>query len=294
MPSLTEIVADLPLSLPAKLRGLRLLARAGLKQAGLRAWAAEHPDAVWGRDWFRRAWWGLVAGEVVREYLFDRYRRAQALALVEDGPWSEEIEAARRGGGGVVLVAAHVGPPKLLMNLLLTRPLPLMVWTNTDDMPRWLPQSTAATLLDPRVERERSALLVRSALHVKGGGVLLGAPDFPTGARVITHRALGMEWTISLGLPALCRRLGVPAFLVTALWRGDRVRMETIRLDSPDAALPDDEWHRRWVAGYFAGMERAMRSGPENLRVLRGVARESLLNSVGKGGARALRDPGTA
>lgn len=290
MPSLTETVADLPLPLPAKLRGLRLLARAGIGQAGLRAWAAEHPGAVTGRDWFRRAWWGLVAGEVVREYLFDRNRRTQALALVEDGPWGEEIDAARRGGG-VVLVAAHVGPPKLLMNLLLTRPLPLVVWTNTDDMPRWLPQSTAATLLDPRVERERSALLVRSALHVKGGGVLLGAADFPTGARVITHQALGMEWNISLGLPALCRRLGAPAFLVMALWRGDRVRVETTRLDAPDAVLPEDEWHRRWVAGYVAGMERALRSGPENLRVLRQVASGSLLGKVGMGGARALRDP---
>lgn len=288
MPTLTETVADLPLALPTKLRLLRALARTGYGQGRLRSWAAGRPGLVTGPDWQRRAWWGLAAGEVVREHLFDVRRRAQALALVDDDGWSHEIDAARREGG-VVLVAAHVGPPKLLMNVLLGRTLPLLVWTNTGDMPEWLPGSTTATLLDPLAEAERSALLVRSALHLKRGGVLLGAADHPTGARVITHRGLGLEWKVSLGLPALCRRLRTPAFLVAALWRGNRVRVEATRLPEPDASLGDDAWDERWADGYRAGVERAMRSGPENLRILRGVDGGALARAIGVGGARGLR-----
>lgn len=288
MPTWTERVADLPISLPAKLRVLRGLARTGVAQGRLRAWAAEHPDVVTGSDWYRRAWWGLVAGEVVREHLFDPRRRAAALSLVDEGPWSVDIDA-ERCRGGVVLVTAHVGPPKLLMNVLLDRFPQLLVWTNTEDMPAWLPAATTATLLDPRVPRDRSALLVRSALHLKAGGIVLGAADYPTGDRVATQPGLGLEAGVSLGLPSLCRRLGVPAFFIVALWHGDRIRIASARLEAPEGDLTDDEWNQRWVQAYAAHLGRAAGCGPENLRVLRAVAGGALARAVGVGGRRASR-----
>lgn len=288
MPTLTELVADLPLTLPAKLRVLRVLSRTGFAQQGLRAWTVDHPEVVTGPDWCRRAWWGLTAGEVVREHLFDSRRHEEAIALVDDGGWSREIDDAR-SRGGVVLVTAHVGPPKLLMNVLLARSLPLLIWTNTSDMPPWLRRSTTATLLDPRVAEDRAALLVRSALHVRRGGVLLGAADFPSGSRIVSQQAAGRESNFSLGLPALCRRLGVPAFFVVALWRGNRVRIESALLEVPDSGLTDEEWNRAWVERYAACMERASLSGPENMRMLRSVAGGGLLRAVGVGGARQVR-----
>ena len=161
MAGLVESVAALPLPLPAKLGLLREASRRARLQERLLRWAANHPEIATGDDWCRRAWWGAAAGEMVRDHLYDADRRADALGLVEAADWTFLDEARRHGG--VIMAAAHLGPPKLLMNLLLDRDLPLAIWTNTRDMPAWLSRQSRATFLDPLRAHERAVLLVRSA-----------------------------------------------------------------------------------------------------------------------------------
>ena len=82
---------------------------------------------------------------------------------------------------------------------------------------------------------------------------------------------LGRQWHLSPGLPALARRLGVPAFLVLALWQGNRVRVSCERIEPPAAELADEAWEDAWLERYQAGVEEVVVSSPENLRFLRGI-----------------------
>lgn len=282
-PSLTQALSDLPAPLPEKLRLLRSVAETGCAAAVLEKWTALQPEVVSGPDWMSRAWWGLAAGELVREYLFDRSRRAEAIELIDDFSCGAQIDDARRHGG-VILVAAHVGPPKLLMNFLLDRFVPLLVWTNTADMPSWLQGATLARFANPCQPDERAALLVRTSLHLKRGGVVLAAADWPTGARTEARKFGSTEVRMSLGIPALSKRVGVPCFLVMALWRGDRVAITGTRLLDPCASISDEEWNQKWVDCYWQAVHKAMLAGPENIRMLRAVANGSLLSKVGAGG----------
>jgi len=252
-----------------KLRLLREHAEAGGRHERLTRWAREHAEIAAGGDWCARVWWGAAAGELLRDHLYDPARRPAALDLIEP-PDLSPLEEGRRQGG-VILVAAHLGPPKLLMNCLLEQGLPLLVWTNTSDLPDWLVARGGATFLDPTREDERSVLLVKSALHLRDGGVLLGAADQVTGDRTITLERLGVRWRFSLGLPALARRLQVPVVVALALWREDRIRIECHRLSPPDRALPEADWYRAWLEGYWQVIEPVVRRSPENLRFLRWV-----------------------
>ena len=267
MAGLVESVAAMSLPLPAKLELLREAAGRESRQERLLRWAANHPEIAGGDDWCRRAWWGAAAGEVVRDHLYDPERRADALRLVEAADWTALDEPRRNGG--VILAAAHLGPPKVLMNLLLDRDLPLAVWTNTRDMPAWLRRQSRATLFDPLQADQRGVLLVRSAAHLRAGGVLLAAADQATGQRPVEIERLGIRWRFSRGLPALARRLGVPVILALALWRGERIHVECRRLEPPDESLADDAWQLAWLERYVEAVEPTIRQSPENLRFLR-------------------------
>jgi hypothetical protein len=157
------------------------------------------------------------------------------------------------------------------MNCLVEQDLPLLVWTNTTDLPGWLVGRGKASFLDPTQGEERSVLLVKSALHLRAGGVLLGAADQATGDRTILLERLGMRWRFSLGLPALARRLDVPVVVSLALWSGERVRIEWHRLSPPERNLPEEDWYRAWLDGYWRLVEPVLRGSPENLRFLRWV-----------------------
>lgn len=266
MVDLVGPIAALPVPLGRKLLLLREKAAEGGRMERLVRWAEQHPAIATTDDWCARAWWGAAAGEVVRDHLYDPERRAAALDLVDVADFAPLDEARRQGG--VIVVAAHLGPPKFLMNCLLERRLPLLVWTNTRDMPAWLADRGGA-FLDPLEPDERGALLVRSALHLRRGGVLLGAADQATGDRTVELERLGMRWRFSLGLPALARRLDVPAVIALALWRGERVRIECRRLQPPDAALAEPDWHRAWIESSWDAVEPIVRDEPENLRFLR-------------------------
>jgi len=266
MADLVGPIVALDESLETKLHLLRERAEEGGRNERLVRWAAEHPEIAVGPDWCGRAWWGAAAGEVVRAHLYDERRRDEALDLLDaadDGPFDE----ARREGGAIV-AAAHLGPPKFLMHHMLDRRLPLLVWTNTRDMPGWL-AAGGALFADPLDEAERSALLVSSALHVRRGGVLLGAADQPTGERTIVWERLGMRWRFSLGLPALARALRVPVVAMLALWRENRIRIVCRRLESPAAGLAEEAWHQAWLESYWQSIEPVLRTEPENLRFLR-------------------------
>jgi len=270
---------DVPLS-----HKLRLIREAAPNAAGMsrvRAWGERHlalRNETLDR-WTSRAWWGLVAGELLRDNLYDERRRSAALELVDFPDWAAIDEARQRGG--VILATAHIGPPKTAMNCLLDRNLPLLIWTNTRDLPRWLPPKTEATFLDPLFAEERAVLLVKSALHLRAGGVLFGAPDWPSGAQTVVLHRLGMEWRFSLGIPTLARTLRLPTFLVMTLWHGERIRLVATLIQPPDSATARDEWNRLWLERYWGEIEPIITSSPENLRFLRAIDNGKLLRGLG-------------
>jgi lauroyl/myristoyl acyltransferase len=267
---LTSIEA-LPLPLPEKLRLLREVAGLGSGQPRLVRWAAEHPEIARGRDWCQRAEWGVAAGRLVRRALDDPRQRPAALELVEAADVAA-LDQARQGGRGVIVLTAHLGPPKFLMHWLLDQSLPLQVWTNTVDLPAWLPAERPGVFLDPRRPEMRGVRLVQAAAHLRRGGVLLAAADRGTGDRPLKIERLGMTWSFSLGLPALARRLEVPVVASLALWHGCRVRVRCGPLEPPDPGLPDDAWSRAWLDRYWQVIEPVVLDSPENLRFLRRVA----------------------
>lgn len=269
MTDLVGPIASLPVSLAQKLRLLREQAAAGGRLDRLVQWAGRHPEIARGDDWCARVWWGAAAGELVREHLYDPGRRAVALDLLQAADFAG-LDTARQQGG-VIVLASHLGPPKFLMNSLLERNLPLLVWTNARDLPAWLVTGAQAAFLDPTRDDQRSVLLVKSALHLRDGGVLLGAADQATGDRRITLERLGLRWQFSLGLPALARRLDLPVVVSLALWRGERIGIECHQLPAPKPSLTEDEWYRAWLDGYWRVIEPVLRRSPENLRFLRWV-----------------------
>jgi hypothetical protein len=260
-------IAAMSAPLDQKLLLLRERSAEGGQMERLVRWAAGHPEIAGGVDWCSRVWWGAAAGEVVRAHLYDPRRRGEALALLESADWSPLDKA--RSEAGVIVVAAHLGPPKFLMNLLLDRSLPLLVWTNTRDLPPWLAARSGASFLDPLEPDQRSLLLVKSALHLRGGGVVLGAADHASGERTVSIDRLGVRWKFALGLPTLCRRLGLPAVVALAGWSGERIRVSCQLLEPPAPALSEDDWNRGWLDRYWACIEQTVRREPENLRFLR-------------------------
>ena len=278
---LVASIASMDVPLPQQLRLVREAAPHAVGTVGLRAWGERHLGCSGPAldDWVSRAWWGLVAGEVLRAHLYDERRRPAALDLIDPADWSAVDEA--RQHGGVILVAAHIGPPKTAMNYLIDRGMPLLIWTNTTDMPDWLPAKAGAKFLDPLFADQRAVLLVKTALHLRDGGVLFGAPDWPSGTRTVSLHRFDVEWKFSLGIPALLRRLRLPAFLVMALWQGDRIRIVSTPIALPDDALGENEWYRLWLERYWEEVENVITSSPENLRFLRVAEQGALLREAG-------------
>jgi hypothetical protein len=279
--NLIKSISALDVPLSQKLGLIRKSAPLASGTSQLRAWG-QRCLALSGEAldrWVVRAWWGLSAGEVVREHLYDEQLRPAVLELIDPPDWTAVDEA--RQHGGVILVAAHIGPPKTAMNYLIDRNLPLLIWTNTQDMPEWLPLKTGAKFLDPLFAEDRAALLVRTALHLRTGGLLFGAPDWASGARPVILNRLGVDWAFSLGIPTLVRQLRVPSFLVMALWRGDRIQMVCTPIHPPDFSIDKDTWNRLWVEQYWGEIEPIVTSSPENLRFLRSVEGGALCREMG-------------
>jgi predicted LPLAT superfamily acyltransferase len=92
-----------------------------------------------------------------------------------------------------------------------------------------------------------SFILGRTALHLREGGLLFAAPDVPSGARNIVLERLGRPWSFSLGVPVLARRLKVPVFLLLALWRDSRIRLEIQQFEPPSPDLPEEQWLQVWI-----------------------------------------------
>jgi hypothetical protein len=201
MAGIVPAVAATGLPLSWQLRLLRGVAATGWRQTRLQHWAEAHPLIARGEGWCRRAWWGVAAGGVVQRHLGNANRRSAALRLLDEPDWTEFDQA--RSAGGVIVATAHLGPPKFLMHVLIERRLPLLVWTNAADLPSWLPATTETTFLDPLLPAERGVLMVKSALHLRRGGVLLGAADMQTGDRSREIDRLGRRWPLSPGLPAV-------------------------------------------------------------------------------------------
>lgn len=259
-------IAKLPIGLPAKLWILRLASRRrGPRHKDLAAWGAAHPEIAVGEDWLSKAWWGAAAGEIVRWHLSSSRHRDAALKLVAEVEDSA-LEEARKNGQGVIVATAHLGPPQFLLNWMVEQRFPLLAWTATQKRPAG---ADHATYLDPRQQDRRSFLLVKSTLHLRRGGILLGAADLKTGERTVCLERLGMQRHFSAGLPALARETTAPVVLGLALWKGNRVHIRFQPLEMPDSRIPGEEQDKAWLERYWDHMLSAIRHTPENLRFLR-------------------------
>lgn len=260
-------IANLPLQW--QLRLLRIAALTGWRRSRMHHWAKTHPKISIGSNWTSRAWWGVVAGGIVLRHLNDPSLRSEALALLEPTDWSE-LDAALEEGG-VIVATAHLGPPKFLMHVMLDRQMPLLVWTNMKDLPEWLSQIPNATFLNPMPPAERAVLLVKSAMHLRGGGILLGAADMKTSGRSRELFKFDRCWHLSPGIPTLALKLTVPTFFVLALWHGNRIRIICQRMELPYNEMTDEQWQQAWLDRYWSELEKLIPSTPENLRFLRNI-----------------------
>lgn len=264
-----KTIDSLSVPLETKLRLLRELACVEGKNETLTRWAQQHPEIATGDHWCERVWWGVAAGVVVRKHLNDPDGHESALKLLAQADWSALDEARR--GGGVIVATAHVGPPKFLMSVLSHQAWPLLFWTNTRGIPEWFYSRRASMFLNPMTASQRAVLMIKSAFHLRQGGVLLGAADMATGQQTVTLERLGKPWLFSLGLPALARNLNVPVIICLALWTGNTIRINCTRMNLPDRALPEKSWYAAWIQSYWEYLEPVIRTSPENLRFMRKV-----------------------
>ena len=83
--------------------------------------------------WYRRAWWGMYAGILIRQRMF-KGRGDEVLRLVEPEPGFEAVRSALSGGRGAILLSAHLGlgyvPPQALKIQSTPRRPPLPSMTN--------------------------------------------------------------------------------------------------------------------------------------------------------------------
>ncbi len=264
-----------PGSLRDKLTWLRRHADGRDPDPRLLQWGRAHLDlgADAAAPWARRAWWGIAAGELVRLALQDCDRRDEALALIRAPDWSPVTQAQR--DGGVILAAAHLGPPKFLMNALIAHGGRPLVLTNTADMPDWW-RNLPALLCNPLTKADRPRIMVQAALHLRAGGVLFGAPDGGFSAAHVTISAFRRDWRFATGLPALAQMLGVDALNAFALWDGEEVVLRFVPITLPTSDLAGSAWQQAWIAAHWAAIEPIIRISPENLRFLSSGFRREL------------------
>lgn len=260
-----RLLRRLPLSWSLTL--LEYLIRLAPPPRDLMAWGQLHASVPPARAaaWARRARWGLEAGELLLGVLNDPRRRNHALRWVEIPACPTITDTTNHG---VVLVTAHAGPPKLLVHTLPEWNQPLLLWTAFDLINRET-LGSKTRLVDPVMAPDKAALLVDAALHLRRGGLLLGAPDVDTGHRTITKKHWGMDWSVSLGLPALIRRLNLPTYFICGIWRQRRLTILLRPLPAPASGLPEQEWVDEWVERYWDEVKPVLFNDPANLRPLR-------------------------
>ena len=216
----------------------------------------------------RRAWWGLWAGELLRDALHHRRRHADAMALVDSPPEADLARMIRPQGEarGAILVGAHVGPPHTALAWLLHRNLPLLAWTATSPNSfAWLVRLSAARMVNARAEPQS---LTKAALHLRQGGVLFASVDGTTGGRSIPARECSWTTRFTRSVPTLARRMALPACLLLTLWERERISIVCQPLEAPDDRLDDDAWIGRWLDGVRQPIDDIVRRSPENLRFL--------------------------
>lgn len=217
------------------------------------------------KRWCQRAWWGFEAGKLIRRQLNDPARRINVLEYIDTPDWSRFKDSYRRHKA-IILAAAHVGPPKVAMHCVAEFSMPTMIWTNKRDLSDWFERESSACFLDPTSSSERPTMLLKSALHLRSKGVLMGAPDYPTGQKKITLNKFEMNLKFSLGIPALAKQLDIPVYLILALWKGCRLQLQYEPVVSPSKKINDDEWYYAWIKAYWEILEPHIRNSPENIR----------------------------
>ncbi|WP_417264331.1 hypothetical protein [Celeribacter sp.] len=187
------------------------------------------------------------------------------MQLLVPPDWSELDQALQQQG--VILAAAHIGPPKYAMNVILDRFAEPAIVTNTGDMPDWMSER-GGLFLDPRDPETRSQVLLKGAMQLRKGGVLYAAVDGKRAEDKLTIERFGRSWQFSPGAPSLARMLGVKSFVLLALWEGNRIVLRCVPIQAPDRSLCAEEYQRGWIMAYWDVLSSVIETSPENLRFL--------------------------
>ena len=136
-------------------------------------------------------------------------------------------------------------------------------------MPTWQAEAGNRVFLNPLDQGQVSTILAKSLIHLRRGGILLGAADMGTGGKIVTIEKMGYRRNFSLGLPTLARKVGSPVVKAIARWHKNRVYIEFTKLELPDPNLGEDDWNLVWLERYWDLATPILSSSPENLRFLR-------------------------
>lgn len=254
--------------------------------------ASTRPEGLlldWGRrqldlspaeeaEWFQRAWWGLWAGEMFRDQVHSPTHHADAMAII-DRPPPGVLDRLRGSGSGRgrILAGAHVGPPHAALAWLLGQKLPLLAWTAATAA-SFGGTAVGARLVDASNDPNSLSL---AAFHLRRGGDFFVAIDDAGQGRRIPVRFLAGVWPCSTAIPALARRVGVPTERFLALWRGNRIAIDSAPVASPAAGLDEQSWNRDWIEACWRPVHEVFRTSPENLRLLRFWSHGAILGEIG-------------
>jgi len=240
----------------------------------------EHYEA-----WYRRAWWGMYAGILIRQRMF-KGRGDEVLRLVEPEPGFQAVRSALSGGRGAILLSAHLGlgyvPPEALKHAGFA--VKAIARSKTRSR-----SSHTEEYIFVRTPEERKTSLIRSLRHLRQGGVLMVAPTGQEGEAGTSTPFLGHPLRIFPGAAEIARISGAPLVWASATWT-DLARIRLIFEPLPATAEAAGQgWTDVFCAQYLSRLARQMRGRPADLGFVGGFWDELPWRSDNQGGPASAR-----
>lgn len=211
--------------------------------------------------WRDRALWGFESNRLLRDWLESGADGNAIAALAIALPDFTELRARHGEGRGVLVVAAHVGVPAVVFEVLLRKSsLPLLTVTNRPD----LGYPYGHVTISPSPNFDPPGVARRIVRTLKGGGVVALAADGQQGTNRVDHELGGRTFSVSAFVPRLLHRHGVPVFWAGATWHDEGAKLVLHQSIVPAEDEPLDCWIARWNGWYFDQVRAVIAQGPEN------------------------------
>jgi len=276
---LRRLVAKGELPLDAGLEKLRRVAASIRPTGRLLHWGRERLDlpAAAEAEWFERAWWGLWAGDIFSRAVHSPLLHESAMRII-DSPSPGAVGCASQGSKGLILAGAHLGPPRACLAWLIHQQFPLLAWADSNLFPHWEKFAAHA-----RIVRAADAVdsVAAAQRHLRRGGRFFAAIDGGSNRRVVHCQRYKALRPCSPAIPELARRIGISTVRLLALWRGNRIAIESELIPLPDMGLAAEEWNRQWMEEFWRSADGAVKDTPENLRILMSWPGEPIRKETG-------------